>query len=102
MEVIYMSGNIRLNPEELEAYAQRYNEESGQVNDMIIRLNDLIGQLHESWEGGASEAFQTQYEELRPSFENMQVLLEDIGRQLASSADTLRQTDASIASQIRG
>lgn len=97
-----MSGNIRLNPEELEQYATRYNDESGQVGEMISRLNDLIGQLQDAWEGGASEAFITQYEELRPSFQNMQVLLEDISRQLASSADTLRQTDANIASQIRG
>lgn len=102
MEVMDMSGNIRLNPEELEQFATRYNDESSQVGEMITRLNDLIGQLQDAWEGGSAEAFATQYEELRPSFENMQVLLEDISRQLASSADTLRETDANIASQIRG
>lgn len=97
-----MSGNIRLNPEELEQFASRYNEESGQVGEMVNRLNGLIGQLQDAWEGGAAEAFASQYEELRPSFENMQVLLEDISRQLSSSANTLRETDANIANQIRG
>jgi|SRR5690625_52929 len=97
-----MSGNIRLNPDELEEYSVRYNDESGRVHDMNLRLNDLIQELEGVWEGGASEAFVAQYAELQPSFQNMEVLLEDIARQLRSSADTLRQTDANIASQIRG
>jgi len=100
--LLIMSGNIRLNPEELEEFAGRYADESGQVGEMVTRLRGLIGQLTEAWEGGAAEAFATQYEELEPSFQNMQVLLEDISRQLSSSANTLRDTDANIASQIRG
>jgi len=97
-----MSGNIRLNPDELEEYAVKYNDESANVEEMVGRLNGLIQQLEGVWEGGASEAFASQYAELEPSFNNMKLLLEDISRQLASSADTLRQADANIASQIRG
>ncbi|AIF42589.1 MULTISPECIES: WXG100 family type VII secretion target [Virgibacillus] len=97
-----MSGMIRLNPEELEDFARRYGIESGNVNAILKTLDDLIAQLGDAWEGGASQAFQDQYVELRPSFVNMVTLLEDIQRQLASSADTLRQTDANIAGQIRG
>lgn len=97
-----MSGNIRLNPEELEDFAKRYGIESSNVQTVLDKLDTLISQLGDAWEGGASQAFSDQYVELRPSFVNMVNLLEDIQRQLASSADTLRQTDANIAGQIRG
>jgi len=94
--------NIRLNPEELEEFAGRYKEESGQVGEMRNRLDTMIGQLSDAWEGGAAQAFVDQYIDLQPSFEKMEVLLEDISRQLESSAHALRDTDANIASQIRG
>lgn len=97
-----MSGNIRLNPEELESFAQQYQQESGQVNDQIGRLDGLIGNLQDAWEGGASAAFAERYEEHKKSFIQMQQLLEDISRQLQSSAHALRDADADIASQIRG
>lgn len=93
---------IRLNPDELEEFAARYRDESGQVADMRGRLDGLIGQLADAWEGGAAQAFIDQYEDLKPSFERMELLLDEINQQLASSANVLRETDANIASQIRG
>jgi len=93
---------IRLNPDELEEFAARYRDESGQVHDMRGRLDGLIAQLTDAWEGGSAQAFIDQYEELKPSFERMELLLEEISQQLSSSANILRETDANIASQIRG
>ena len=97
-----MAGVIRLSPEELESIAQQYGTESGNVFDLIGRLDGLMGVLHDVWEGNAKDAFAGQYEELKPSFTQMANLLEDVNRQLASTAQTLRDTDATIASQIRG
>lgn len=97
-----MSGNIRLNPEELENFSREYGSEASQVSDMLGRLDGLIGRLQDSWEGGASRAFADQYEDHKKSFIQMQQLLEDISRQLESSAHALRDADADIASQIRG
>ncbi|WP_085992899.1 WXG100 family type VII secretion target [Oceanobacillus senegalensis] len=97
-----MSGMIRLSPEELESIAKRYGVESGNVMNIVGNLDGLMETLHQVWEGNAKEAFHGQYEELRPSFLRMVELLEDINRQLASTAQTLRETDANIASQIRG
>ncbi|RKQ33911.1 WXG100 family type VII secretion target [Oceanobacillus halophilus] len=97
-----MSGMIRLSPEELESIAKRYGVESGNVMNIIGNLDGLMETLHQVWEGNAKEAFHGQYEELRPSFLRMVELLEDVNRQLASTAQTLRETDANIASQIRG
>ena len=100
--MIYMSGIIRVTPAELESMSSRYNEESGQVGEQIVRLNSMIKQLEDAWEGEASRAFSQQYEELKPSFQQMQKLLEDIAGQLSSTAKALEDADKQIASQIRG
>jgi len=94
--------NIRLNPDELEEFAQRYGVEGSNVGDVLQKLDALISDLGGVWEGGAQRAFEDQYGELRPSFLNMITLLEDVQKQLVSTAHTLRDTDSDIASKIRG
>jgi WXG100 family type VII secretion target len=54
------------------------------------------------WEGESSRAFSEQYQTLRPSFIQMQQLLDDISAQLNSTAKALEDADQQIASQIRG
>jgi WXG100 family type VII secretion target len=97
-----MAGIIRVTPEQLEEKAQRYQDESGKVEEQIGVLRGLINQLQDEWEGESSRAFAQQYEELEPSFKQMAQLLADVSRQLDSTAKTLRDTDQTIASQIRG
>ncbi|MBA2875705.1 WXG100 family type VII secretion target [Thermaerobacillus caldiproteolyticus] len=97
-----MSGVIRLTPEELRAVARQYNNESSNVTELISRLDNMSSHLQEIWEGASSQAFVQQYHELRPSFEKMAVLLNEISQQLHNSATILESTDQQIASQIRG
>ncbi|MGE8081303.1 WXG100 family type VII secretion target [Peribacillus loiseleuriae] len=97
-----MSGIIRVTPAELESMSNRYTSESNQVGDQITRLNTMISELESVWEGEASRAFSEQYDALKPSFVQMQNLLEDISRQLKSTARALADADHQIASQIRG
>ncbi|UJW59210.1 WXG100 family type VII secretion target [Salipaludibacillus agaradhaerens] len=96
-----MAGQIRVTPEELEAIAQRYSAESGNVNGIVNNLDGLIGQLTDIWEGASSKAFAAQYDELKPSFIQMVELLEKISAQLVSTSNALQEADADIASQIR-
>ncbi|MEH6856083.1 WXG100 family type VII secretion target [Priestia megaterium] len=97
-----MSGIIRVTPAELRDMAGRYNNESGQVQELVSRLDTIKSQLQDMWEGASSEAFAAQYEELKPSFVEMSNLLTKIAKQLDDSANVLEDTDNQIASQIRG
>ncbi len=99
---MYMSGIIRVTPAELRDMAGRYNNESGQVQELVSRLDTMKSQLQDMWEGASSEAFAAQYEELKPSFVEMSNLLTKIAKQLDDSANVLEDTDNQIASQIRG
>ncbi|MBA4536977.1 WXG100 family type VII secretion target [Bacillus aquiflavi] len=97
-----MSGIIRVTPAELVSMSTRYSTESSQVGDQISRLDNMIKELEGMWEGEASRAFADQYTSLRPSFLQMQELLQDISTQLNSTAKALEDADQQIASQIRG
>ncbi|MGF9947390.1 WXG100 family type VII secretion target, partial [Priestia megaterium] len=66
-----MSGIIRVTPAELRDMAGRYNNEGGQVQELVSRLDTMKNQLQDMWEGASSEAFAAQYEELKPSFVEM-------------------------------
>ncbi|ASN06087.1 WXG100 family type VII secretion target [Virgibacillus necropolis] len=96
-----MAGNIRLSPEELRDVARRYGIESGNVQQVVGTLDGMRDHLNQVWEGNAKEAFIAQYEELRVSFVQMVELLEGVNHQLASTAQTLEDTDTQIAGQIR-
>ncbi|MCM3164009.1 MULTISPECIES: WXG100 family type VII secretion target [Bacillaceae] len=96
-----MSGTIRVTPEELEQVADLYGKEGVEVHEQIVRLDKMIERLEGIWEGESSKAFQDQYIMLRPSFQDMEELLESINRQLKSTAGAIRDADADIASQIR-
>lgn len=96
-----MSEIIRLTPSELREVARQYDTESGNVHDLISRLDSMSSHLQDVWEGASSQAFAQQYQELRPSFDRMAVLLNEVSMQLANSAQVLEDTDRQIASQIR-
>lgn len=97
-----MSGIIRVTPEELRAMSLRYKNESAQVDEQIERLNNMIDELAGIWEGESSTAFKEQYYSLRPSFEKMSHLLDEVHEQLRNTANALDEADRQIASQIRG
>lgn len=81
--------------------AGRYSNESGQVQELVSRIDTMKSQLQDMWEGASSEAFAAQYEELKPSFVEMSNLLTKIAKQLDDSTNVLEDTDNQIASQTR-
>ncbi|MFV0382119.1 MAG: WXG100 family type VII secretion target [Breznakia sp.] len=91
---------IKLEHEELYAKASEYRNESEEVNAMLGRLDTLLGTLMEQWEGQAAVAFNNQYEEIKPSIQNLEQLLADVCEQLKKVADTMQEADNSIASGI--
>ncbi|MGE7604660.1 WXG100 family type VII secretion target [Peribacillus sp. NPDC097675] len=93
---------IRVTPSELKDVARQYDNESQQVTDIIGRLDKMRDHLVGIWEGASSQAFVGQYEELKPSFNDMARLLNEVSQQLTKSAQILEDTDNQIASQIRG
>lgn len=96
-----MASEIRLQPEQLRDKAQQFDAQAEAVDGVIAAMTSLLGELQEEWHGAASEAYAEEFNELKPSFQKAEQLIEDIANQLRGAASTLEQTDADIASSFR-
>ena len=94
-----MASQIRISPDQMRERANSYQTESGNVSEMIGRLDSLL--LGE-WEGSASEAYRERYESLRPAFTQAEELLAEISKALNTTAQNMENVDESIASGFRG
>ena len=59
-----MASQIRISPDQMRERANSYQTESGNVSEMIGRLDSLLQSLLGEWEGSASEAYRERYESL--------------------------------------
>lgn len=95
-----MSNQIRISPEAMRGRSNEYHQESVAIETVISKMDTLIARLQEEWEGQASHSFEQQYNELKPSFKNMQTLVETIARQLQQTAQAMEDMDKDIASKF--
>ena len=94
-----MASQIRISPDQMRERANSYQTESGNVSEMIGRLDSLLQSLLGEWEGSASEAYR---ESLRPAFTQAEELLAEISKALNTTAQNMENVDESIASGFRG
>jgi len=85
----------------MERRAGDVNVQRGNFNEVKGRMDNIINQLRSEWEGKASESFYQQFQDLKPFFERMDLLFEELNGQLMGTARIMRQTDADIASQFQ-
>ena len=95
-----MAGQIRITPEQMRTRASEFRTEGENFQDVINKMQNLINTLQEEWEGQASQGFAAQFESLKPSFNNVRQLIDDIGSQLDSTAAAVEQLDQEIASKF--
>ena len=97
-----MASQIRISPDQMRERANSYQTESGNVSEMIGRLDSLLQSLLGEWEGQSSEAYRERYESLRPAFTQAEELLAEISKALNTTAQNMENVDESIASGFRG
>lgn len=97
-----MAGQIKLTPEDLRTSAVKYTDGSNGIEDILNSLKAEQGVISENWEGDAFQSFDDQFTELTPKIEQFAELLQSINEQLVKVAEIIEETDAQIASQIRG
>ena len=94
------SGQIRMTPETMRTRAGEYRTQSQNVEDVIGKMDTLLENLMNEWEGAASEAYAAKFGELRPSFVAAKELIDDIATALDKTAEAVESTDSQIASQF--
>ena len=97
-----MANQIRITPDQMRERANQYRAEADTVNGVIGKMDALLQALQGEWEGSASESYAARYQELKPGFMKAEELIREIAAALDSTAKIVEETDASIASQLRG
>lgn len=96
-----MAGQIRMTPEAMRGRASEVRTQGENFQDVIQRMQGIINELQTEWEGQASRAFAEQFDRLKPSFNDMRQLIDDIGTQLDATATAVEQLDQDIANRFR-
>ncbi|MGN0529267.1 MAG: WXG100 family type VII secretion target [Eubacterium sp.] len=97
-----MANQIRMTPDSMRARAAEYSAEGQKLEEIIKKMDTLLGQLQSEWEGAASESYATRYDQLKPGFVKARNLIEEISTALKSTANIVEETDTNIANQFRG
>ncbi len=93
---------IKLTPEDLRGSATKYTSGSEQIDEILTTLTNEQSVISDNWDGSAFESFEEQFNELSPKIKEFAELLQSINEQLISVARIIEDTDAEIASKIRG
>ena len=96
-----MAGQIRITPEQMRIRAGAYRTEADAVNGVIAKMDTLLAELQNEWEGAASESYAARYQELKPGFMKAEELIREIAAALDSTANIVEKTDSDIATQFR-
>ncbi len=97
-----MSGQIRISPDQMRERATQYRMEAETVNGVICKMDGLLQQLQGEWEGAASESYAARYQELKPSFQQIEQLIREIATALDNTANSQQELDEQIAGQFKG
>lgn len=87
---------FRISPDLMIQRAGEYRTESENVEAVISKLDTLINQLENEWDGQSSAAFIEQFTELRPSFVEAKELILNISDILNKFASKAAELDQSI------
>ena len=94
------TGTIRIPLEEMRARANEVRGHGENYDQIISAMGNLINALLTEWEGLASQSFDRQFYELRPSFNAMSELFIGMTNQLNGTADRMERLDIDIGGNI--
>ena len=72
------------------------------VNETLSRMTGQIADLASRWEGSASQAFQTRWQEWQTSAQHVQQAMENMGVFLEQAAQRYEETEANLTSGASG
>lgn len=94
-----MANQIRITPDQMRERANQYRAQADTVNGVIAKMDSLLRQLLEEWEGEASKAYEARYQELKPGFMKAEELIREIASALDATAKHVEELDRDIARQ---
>ena len=87
---------IGVQSEELRQQSSAVKAGAAEVNDILGRLTGQIQSLASTWEGAASAAFQTRWQEWQTGAAQVQQAMDGMGIFLDEAARTYEETEESL------
>ncbi len=98
-----MASQIRMTPQELRDGSSTLKNQRDQCMEILASMKSKVDEVAGNWEGAAQNAFVAQFEELYKNIsEALPQTVDGIATMLESSANTIEQADAQIASSLKG
>lgn len=97
-----MASRIMITPEELRDSSSKFTQKSGEVTEIINFLSNEVQSLESTWDGAAQDQFFIAFNEMKEVLKQFPEVLNGISAQLSMVAQTLEETDAALASQLKG
>lgn len=95
-----MSGQIRINYEEMRAVSNDFRQQSDAVQQIINTLNGRANQLMAGWEGVAEQTFMQELEQCRQRLIRMPEMLAQISQALQMTANRIQEAEQAAQSTI--
>lgn len=97
MDIGIKSGDVKSKAENFRGTGK------DKYNDMRTFLNGVIhNELPELWQGSGSEAYIRRYQELKPSFDAIDKLIDDVANGLIANANFYEEADREAARANNG
>ena len=89
---------LAVQSEDLRHQSDAVKNGANEVSDILSRLTQQISDLASRWEGGASEAFQSRWQEWQTGASKVQQAMDDMGLFLGQAAQAYEDTENSLKS----
>ena len=96
-----MAGQIRMTPDRMRQCSSEFRVCGQTFEDTIAKMQSLLNTLEGEWDGQACAEYVNQFNSLKPSFNKMRNLIEDLSLQLNGTANAVEELDTTIASKFK-
>lgn len=97
-----MADEVKADYEQLEQAANRFSNQSEEIQDMIQKVRSSMEKLESDWIGRGSEAFFREMQgEILPAVQRLQQALEEANRVTKEVIQTMQQAEDEASSPFR-
>lgn len=94
------AGQIRITPEQLRGEAKNLRQLGEEHDQIFKRIQNLVVNLRQQWEGQALEAFERAFESAKAELAKFKLSVDNFGQNMDVAANTLEQTDRDLGSKL--
>ncbi|MBR2190593.1 MAG: WXG100 family type VII secretion target [Eubacterium sp.] len=90
--------SIKVTPETLNSQGQELVGFSGDLADILSRVEGKINEINEGWDGLAQNAYFDMYTNMKESLDKFPELVEALGKATTGAAEAFSQVDEQLQS----